>query len=59
MTSKKKVQCARDGVIIEWPLNGQFHEPRDLIITFWSDIFGVGNDNNDDVQMLGNIFYRE
>ena len=25
--------CARGGVIIEWPLNGQFHNRRDVILT--------------------------
>ena len=25
--------CAREGVIIEWPLNGQFHDRRDVILT--------------------------
>ena len=24
---------AREGVIIEWPLNGQFHDRRDVILT--------------------------
>ena len=28
-----KLYEAREGVIIEWPLNGQFHDRRDVILT--------------------------
>ena len=37
----------REGVIIEWPLNGLFHERRDVIMTFWTDVLGVDHDTND------------
>ena len=28
----------KEGVIIEWPLNGQFHESCDIIMTFWTNV---------------------
>ena len=30
-----KHSIAREGVIIEWPLNGQFHDRCDVILTSW------------------------
>ena len=29
---------SREGVIIEWPLNGQFHDARDVILTSQIDV---------------------
>ena len=46
----------REGVIIEWPLNGQFHDARDVIMMFWTDIFEVEDVDDDDIQALGNVF---
>ena len=40
----------REGVIIECPLNGQFHDARDVILTSWTDIRGMNDDDDDDVQ---------
>ena len=45
----------REGVI-EWPLNGQFHDARDVIMMFWTDIFEVEDVDDDDIQALGNVF---
>ena len=42
----------REGVIIEWPLNGQFHDARDVILTSRNEVRGFPSDNNDDVQTL-------
>ena len=36
-----------EGVIIEWPLNGQFNDARDVILTSWIDVKEMeDNDNN-------------
>ena len=40
-------------MIIEWPLNGQYHERRDAIITFWMNFFEVDDDDDADEPMLG------
>ena len=32
----KRTSIAREGVIIEWPLLWQFHDPRDVILTSWT-----------------------
>ena len=39
---------SREGVIIEWPLNGQFHDACDVIMTFRTDVLGVDDDDVDD-----------
>ena len=39
---------AREGVIIEWPLNGQFPDARDLILTSPTDVREMVDDDNDD-----------
>ena len=39
MTVKIVISGAREGMIIEWPLNGLFHERR--------DVSGVDDDAND------------
>ena len=38
----------REGVIIEWPLNGQFHDVRDVISTSRNDVRGFPSDDDDD-----------
>ena len=45
-------------IIIEWPLNVLFNDARDFILTSQTDVRGLADDVNDEVQMLGNIFYR-
>ena len=37
---------SREGVIIQWPLNGLFHERRDIIMKFWTNVLGVDDDGN-------------
>ena len=39
---------ARKGVIIEWPLNEQFHDARDVILTSRNDVRGFPSDDDDD-----------
>ena len=36
---------------MEWPLNGQFNDVD-------TDVSEMEDDNDDDVQMLGTVFYR-
>ena len=48
----KQLMKAREGVIMEWPLNGQFHNARDIILTSRNDVRGFPSDDNDDVQTL-------
>ena len=38
----------REGVIIEWPLNGQFHDAGDLILTSQTDVREMVDDDHDD-----------
>ena len=37
----------REGVIIEWPLNGHFNDARDVIMMFWTDAFVVVDHGDD------------
>ena len=46
----------REGVIIEYPLNGQFHDARDVILTSRKDVRGFAGD--DDEPMLGTLKNR-
>ena len=39
---------AREGVIIEWPLNRQFHDARDVILKSRNDVRGFPSDDDDD-----------
>ena len=39
---------AREGVIMEWTLNGQFHEAVTDILTSWTTVSGV-------VENVGNV----
>ena len=41
-------KVSREGVIIEWPLNGQFHDARDVILTSRTDIREMVDDDDDD-----------
>ena len=43
---------AREGVIIEWPLNGQYHDVGIDVLTSRTDVRGFAENVNDDVQML-------
>ena len=43
-------------MIIEWPLNGLFHDARDVILTSQTDVREMDNDDNDDEPTLGVIF---
>ena len=38
----------REGVIIEWPLNGQFHDACDVILTSRTDVREMVDDDHDD-----------
>ena len=49
-------KIAREGVIIEYPLNGQFHDARDVILTSRKDVRGFAGD--DDEPMLGTLKNR-
>ena len=35
-------------MIIKWPLNGQFHDACDIILTSRTDVREMVDDNNDD-----------
>ena len=43
---------AREGVIIECPLNGQYHDARDVILTSQNDVRGFPSDDDDDKMSL-------
>ena len=47
---------AREGVIIEWPLNGQFHDARDVILTSRTHVREMVDDDDDDEWLL--VIYR-
>ena len=38
----------REGVIIECPLNGQYHDARDVILTSRTDVREMVDDDDDD-----------
>ena len=38
---------AREGVIIECPLNGQYHNARDVILTSQNDVRGFRSDDDE------------
>ena len=40
---------SREGMIIEWPLNGQFHDVGIDVLTSWTDVRDLADDVNDDV----------
>ena len=40
-------------MIIKWPLNEQYYERCDVIMTFRADVFEVDDDNDADKPMLG------
>ena len=37
----------REGEIIEWPLNDLSHKARDIIMTFWTDVLEVDDDDDE------------
>ena len=43
---------AREGVIIESSLNGQYHDARDVILTSRNDVRGFPSDDEDDEMSL-------
>ena len=45
----------REGVIIECPLNGQFHDTRDGILTSRNDVRGFAGDDDNDEPTLGTL----
>ena len=44
-----RVLCSlsREGAIIEWPLNGQFHDARDVILTSRTDVREMVDDDDE------------
>ena len=48
----------REGMIIECPLNHLFHDARDVIITSRTDVRGMNDDDDDDVQRLVDVLNR-
>ena len=44
----KKASTPREGVIIECPLNGQYHDARDVILTSRTDVREMVDDDDDD-----------
>ena len=42
----------REGVIIECPLNGQYHDARDVILTSRTDVREMVDDDDDDERPL-------
>ena len=49
---------SREGVNIECPLNGQFHDARDVILTSRNDVRGFAGDVDDDEPTLGTLKTR-
>ena len=49
---------SREGVIIECPLNGQFHDALDVILRSRNDVRGFAGDNDDDEPTLGTLITR-
>ena len=49
---------AREGVIIEWPLNGLFNGAVTVIITSRTDVREMNDNDDNDVQTLLVIFNR-
>ena len=47
-----KIYFAREGVIIKCPLNGQYHDARDVILTSRNDVRGFPSDDDDDEMSL-------
>ena len=47
---------SREGVIIQCPLNGQFHDAHDVILTSQNDVRGFADD--DDEPTLGTLITR-
>ena len=44
-------------MIIEWPVNEQFHDTVTEVLTSETDVRELDDDYEDDDQTLGNIFY--
>ena len=42
------ITTSREGVIIECPLNGQYHDARDVILTSRTDVREMVDDDDDD-----------
>ena len=47
-----------EGVIIKWPLNRRFHERRDIIIMFWTNVLGVDDDATDNELSIFTLKWR-
>ena len=50
--------CAREGVIIKCPLNGQFNDACDVILTSRNDVRGFAGDDDDDEPTLRTLKNR-
>ena len=46
-------------MIIEWPLNAQFHDAITNVLKSQTDVRQLDENDDDDVQTLGNVFYRK
>ena len=53
-----ELRPAREGVIIECPLNGQFNDAHDVILTSQNDFRGFAGDDDDDEPTLGTLITR-
>ena len=44
-------------MIIEWPLNGQFHDARDVILTSQTDVREMVDDDNNICMKLAKVCF--
>ena len=49
---------SREGVIIEWALNGQFHDAPDVILTSRNDVRVFSSDDDDDEMSIFTLKQR-
>ena len=47
----------REGVIIEWPLNGQFNNACDIILTSRIDVREMEDNDNDNEMLIFTVFW--
>ena len=50
--SKSRHCLPREGVIIEWPLNGHFNDARDVVLTSRTEVRELDDDDDDPDRML-------
>ena len=53
-----KLYLAREGVIIEWPLNGLFHDCRNAIITSQMVVIRFPSDDGHFFKCRNFVFYK-